>query len=54
MNGRKKNTGWQNDTEKLKSRDQVSVTRLITGYSRVTHRYKMEGAPDPDCPLHSH
>jgi hypothetical protein len=33
----------------MKRRDQVSVTRLRTGYSRATHRYKMEGTPDPDC-----
>jgi hypothetical protein len=26
MKERKKNTGWQNDTEKLKRRDQVAVT----------------------------
>jgi hypothetical protein len=26
MKKRKKNMGWQNDTEKLKSRDQVAVT----------------------------
>jgi hypothetical protein len=34
MKERKKNTGWQNDTEKLKRRDQVAVTWLRTGYSR--------------------
>jgi hypothetical protein len=48
---RKKNMGWQNDTENLKRRNQVAVTRLRTGYSRATHRYKMEGTPDPDCPF---
>jgi hypothetical protein len=31
MKERKKNTGWQNDTKKLKKRDQVAVTRLRTG-----------------------
>jgi hypothetical protein len=36
-------------TEKLKRHDQVPVTRLRTGYSRATHRNKMEGALDPDC-----
>jgi hypothetical protein len=51
MKERKKNTGWQNDTEKLKRCDQVAVTRLRTGYSRATHRNKMEGTPDPDCPF---
>jgi hypothetical protein len=45
---RKKNMGWQNDTEKLKRRDQVAVTRLRTDYSRATHRNKFEGTPDPD------
>jgi hypothetical protein len=41
-------TGWQNDTKKLKRRDQVAVTRLRTGYSyRATHRNKMEGTSDP-------
>jgi hypothetical protein len=48
MKERKKNTGWQNDTEKLKRRDQVAVTRLRTSY---THRNKMEETPDPDCPF---
>jgi hypothetical protein len=43
----KNNTDWQNDTEKLKRRDQV-VVRLRTGYSRATQRNKMEGTPDPD------
>jgi hypothetical protein len=52
MKERKKNKDWQNDTEKLKRRDQVAVeTRLRTGYSRTTHRNKMEGTPDPDCPF---
>jgi hypothetical protein len=51
MKERKRNTGWQNDTEKLKRRDQVAVTRLRTGYSRVTHRNKMEGNLDPDWPF---
>jgi hypothetical protein len=46
---RKKNTGGKNDTEKLKRRDQVAITRLRTGYSRVTHRNIIEGTPDPDC-----
>jgi hypothetical protein len=32
---RKNNTGWQNDTEKLKRGDQVAVTRLRTGYNRA-------------------
>jgi hypothetical protein len=31
MKERKKNMDWQNDTEKLKRRDQVAVTRLRTG-----------------------
>jgi hypothetical protein len=35
---RKKNTGWQNDTERLKRRDQVAVTRLRTRYSKATTR----------------
>jgi hypothetical protein len=47
----KKIMGWQNDTKKLKSRDQAGVTRLRTGYSRATHRNKIEGTPDPDCPF---
>jgi hypothetical protein len=51
MKERKKNMGWQNYTEKLKRRDQVAVTRLRTDYSRATHRNKIEGAPDPDCPF---
>jgi hypothetical protein len=34
-----------------KRRDHVAVTRLRTGYSRATHRYKMEGTRDPDCPF---
>jgi hypothetical protein len=51
MKERKKKTSWQNDTEKLKTRDQVAVTRLRTGYSRTTHRNKMEGTPNPDCPF---
>jgi hypothetical protein len=46
---RQKNMGWQNDTEKLKWRDLVAVSRLRTGYSRATHRYKIEGTPDPGC-----
>jgi hypothetical protein len=40
MNERKKNTGWQNDTETMESRNQVTVTRLRTGDSRATHRQK--------------
>jgi hypothetical protein len=44
----KKIMGWQNDTKKLKSRDQAGVTRLRTGYSRATHRNTIEGTPDPD------
>jgi hypothetical protein len=51
MKERKKNTCWQNDTEKLKRRDQVAVTRLRTGYSWATHSNKIEGASDPDCPF---
>jgi hypothetical protein len=51
MKERKKKTGWQNATEKLKRRDQVAVTRLRTGYSRTTYRNKMEGTPNPDCPF---
>jgi hypothetical protein len=51
MKKRKKNMGWQNDTEKLKRHDQVVVTSLRTGYSRATHRIKIEGTPDPDCPF---
>jgi hypothetical protein len=43
MKERKKNTSCQNDTEKLKRRNQVAVTRLRTGYSRATHRNKMKG-----------
>jgi hypothetical protein len=46
MKESKKNTGWQNDTEKLKRRDQVAVTELRTGYSRATHSNKMEGTPE--------
>jgi hypothetical protein len=47
---RKKNTpSWQNDTEKLKRRDQMAVTRLKTGYNRATHSNQMEGTPDLDC-----
>jgi hypothetical protein len=42
---------WQNDTEKLKRRDQVAVARLRTGYSRAIHRNKIEGTPNPDCPF---
>jgi hypothetical protein len=42
MKERKKNTGWQNDTEKLKRRD---------GYSRATHRNKMKKTPNPECPF---
>jgi hypothetical protein len=38
MKERKKIMGWQNDTEKLKRRDQVTVTRLTTGYSKATQR----------------
>jgi hypothetical protein len=39
---------WQ--IEKLKMRDQLAVTRLKTdGYSRATHRNKIEGTRDPDC-----
>jgi hypothetical protein len=42
MKERKKNMGWQNDTEKLKRCDQVAVTRWRTGYrlpvlQRKTH-----------------
>jgi hypothetical protein len=44
MKERKKNTGWQNDTEKLKRRDQVAITRLRTGYSRATHHNKTHQA----------
>jgi hypothetical protein len=51
MKERNKNSGWQNDTEKLKRCNQVAVTRLRTGYSRATHRNKMEGTSDPDCPF---
>jgi hypothetical protein len=47
MKERKKNTGWQNNTEaeKLKRRDHVAVvavTRLRTGYSAKKERYKDE------------
>jgi hypothetical protein len=45
MKVRKENTGWQNDTEKLKRRDQVVISRLRTGYSKDTHRSKMGGEP---------
>jgi hypothetical protein len=51
MKERKKNTGWPNDTKKLKRHNQVAVIRLRTGYSRATYRNKMEGNPDPDCPF---
>jgi hypothetical protein len=51
MKERKKNTGWQNDTEKLKRRNQVAVSRLRTGYRRTTHLNKMEGTPDPNGPF---
>jgi hypothetical protein len=51
MKERKKNIGWQNDTEKLKKRDQVEVNRLRTGYSTATHRNKFEGTSDPNCPV---
>jgi hypothetical protein len=37
MKEKKKNTGWENDTEKLKRRDQVAVTTLRTGYSHWPH-----------------
>jgi hypothetical protein len=36
----------QSDTEKLKRRNQVAATKLRAGYSRATHRNKMEGNPD--------
>jgi hypothetical protein len=51
MKERKKKTGLQNDTEKLKRRNQVAAARLKTGYSRATHRNKSEGTPSPDCPF---
>jgi hypothetical protein len=51
MKERTKNMGWQNDTEKLKRRDQVAVSRLRTVYSTATYRNKIEGTPDPDCPF---
>jgi hypothetical protein len=51
MKERKKNTGWQNDTGKLKRCDQVAVNRLRTGYSRATHFNKMQENPDPDFPF---
>jgi hypothetical protein len=47
----KKNMSWQNDTEKLKRRNQVTVTRLRTGNIRATHRNKINGTPDPECPF---
>jgi hypothetical protein len=31
----KKNTGWKNDSEKLKKRDQVAVSKLKNGCSRA-------------------
>jgi hypothetical protein len=52
MKERKKNMGWKNDTEKLKRRDMAMVVaRLRTGYSRTTHRNKIEGTPGPGCPF---
>jgi hypothetical protein len=41
MKERMKNMGWQNDTEKLKRRDQVAVIRLRTGYIGAKHRNKI-------------
>jgi hypothetical protein len=49
---RMKNTGWQNDTEKLKRHDRA-VTRLGTRYSKATHRKKKKGTSDPDCTFFS-
>jgi hypothetical protein len=43
----KKNIGWQNDTEKLRRRDQVP--RLRTSYTKDTYRSKIKRTSDPDC-----
>jgi hypothetical protein len=49
MKERKKKTGWKNDTEKLKRRDQVAVNTLIIGYSS-----KMEGTSTHFAAQNSH
>jgi hypothetical protein len=36
----RENTAWQIDTKKLKTRDQMAVTKLRTGYSNTVTKWK--------------
>jgi hypothetical protein len=51
MRERKGKAEWSKDTEGLGRRDQVKISRVRTGYTRVNHGYIGEKHDSPECPF---
>jgi hypothetical protein len=51
IRNRKQQRIRKNDTNEMKRRDQVVVSRLRTGYSRATHVQIINHEPPPECPF---
>jgi hypothetical protein len=48
--GRKIEHEYDGDTRGMTRREQVVISRLRTGYTRATHRPRMNGIKDTQCP----
>jgi outer membrane cobalamin receptor len=51
MKHRKVSVSWQNDTVELSRKEQVVISRLSKGYTRLTHRHIIRKTDIPDCPF---
>jgi hypothetical protein len=51
MKGRKIEHEYEGDTRGMTRREHVVISRLRTGYTRATHRPRMNGITDPQCPF---
>jgi hypothetical protein len=51
MMRRKPDVDRKDDTRRMPMKDQVAISRLRTGYTRVTHGVNMEGVGNQLCPF---
>jgi uncharacterized membrane protein len=51
MKNRKKETEWNQDTKKMKRRDQVVISSLQSGYTIATYGYIINKQDKNECPF---
>jgi hypothetical protein len=51
MKNRKKEIVWNEDTKKMKRRDQVVISGIRTGYTMATHGYIINKQDNNKCPF---